>query len=134
MAEDLVAPQWQDPFYRVEHLDHLEEVVGRFVMTMDAQYLMEEGQRRRVMIFAFQRLSDVARDRQLLERGFFNTLHHDDIGETLTYPGGPYRLSESPWRVERRAPHLGEHNVDILQGELGLTAQEMARLRASGVI
>ena len=48
---------------------------------------------------------------------------------------GPFaKLSGTPAPPGRRAPMLGEHNADILQGELGLGGEELAALEAAGVI
>lgn len=67
------------------------------------------------------------------ERGFFVDVEHDEWGRTVTYPGAPYLLSQTPWRHGRRAPLLGEHTTEILCGELGLSVPEIAALAAAGV-
>jgi formyl-CoA transferase len=43
------------------------------------------------------------------------------------------RLSETPGAIRHRAPHLGEHTDEILGG-IGLTADEIAALKADGVL
>ena len=43
------------------------------------------------------------------------------------------RLSKSPGRIRSAAPHHAEHTTTILE-ELGLTAERIAELTASGVI
>lgn len=47
-------------------------------------------------------------------RGFQVGVSHDDLGREITYPGAPYQLPASPWAITRRAPHLGEHNEEVL--------------------
>jgi len=38
-----------------------------------------------------------------------------------------------PWR-NARPPRLGEHNLAVYQGELGLSRQDLAALKAAGAI
>ncbi|MBX3706098.1 MAG: CoA transferase [Pseudomonadales bacterium] len=47
-------------------------------------------------------------------RGFQVDVEHPELGRSFRYPGAPYRLPESPWRIARRAPRLGEHTEAIL--------------------
>ena len=47
-------------------------------------------------------------------RGLHVPLHHDDLDMTVTYPGAPFNLPKSPWCISKRAPHLGEHNHEVL--------------------
>jgi len=55
-------------------------------------------------------------DEHFRARGFQVSLTHEDLGRTFRYPGAPYQLPASPWRLSRRAPKLGEHNAEILEG------------------
>jgi crotonobetainyl-CoA:carnitine CoA-transferase CaiB-like acyl-CoA transferase len=73
-------------------------------------------------------------DPQLQARGYFEPLTHAVVGEQQ-FPGWPMRLSGGPSRFWRRpAPCLGEHNDDVLGGELGLDGATLAGLRERGVI
>jgi crotonobetainyl-CoA:carnitine CoA-transferase CaiB-like acyl-CoA transferase len=42
-------------------------------------------------------------------RGFAVTLEHEGIGRPVTYPGAPFVMDASPWRLRRHAPRLAEH-------------------------
>ncbi|HEX7035090.1 MAG TPA: CoA transferase [Pseudomonadales bacterium] len=53
-------------------------------------------------------------DEHFQARGYQVAVEHDDIGRTIRYPGAPYRLPASPWRISRRAPKLGEHTEEVL--------------------
>jgi crotonobetainyl-CoA:carnitine CoA-transferase CaiB-like acyl-CoA transferase len=71
---------------------------------------------------------------QLEARGFFQTLAHPVTGRTR-YPGLPMRFSSFDPRARRTpAPLLGQHNAEVLGGELGLDEAALAELRAAKVI
>jgi len=55
------------------------------------------------------------------------------LGRKFLYPGAPYLFNATPWRLYRRPPLIGEHNHDVLGGELGLSVEELAVLHAEGV-
>ena len=47
--------------------------------------------------------------------------------------GSPMRFSETPVRVDRAGPLLGEDSAEVLS-ELGVPAGEVASLFASGIV
>lgn len=70
---------------------------------------------------------------QLESRDFFEEVDHPVIGRSR-YSTVPMRLSQGPGRFHRRhAPLLGEHTDELLAG-VGLSASEIASLKADGVI
>jgi crotonobetainyl-CoA:carnitine CoA-transferase CaiB-like acyl-CoA transferase len=71
---------------------------------------------------------------QLEHRGFFKTLEHPETGSTRypSWPMGPAALPVDPLRSP--PPTLGQHNEEILAGELGLTEAELADLREKKII
>jgi crotonobetainyl-CoA:carnitine CoA-transferase CaiB-like acyl-CoA transferase len=74
-------------------------------------------------------------DPQLRARGFFQRIEHPSVG-AQEYPGFPVRLAsrsgDSWWPGP--APRLGEHTVEVLRDELGLSAADLERLTAEQVI
>ena len=54
-------------------------------------------------------------------------------GEVL-YPGPPYRFSETPMNLNRRAPLLGEHNFEVFVKELGYTPDQLVALAQAGAV
>jgi crotonobetainyl-CoA:carnitine CoA-transferase CaiB-like acyl-CoA transferase len=77
---------------------------------------------------------DVDRDEQMCARRFWEAVDHPVVG-TVAYPGWPMRMPAcgDPW-YRRAAPQLGQHNDEVLGGELGLTREELDGLRAAGII
>ena len=48
-------------------------------------------------------------------RGFQVEVEHEDLGRTFRYPGAPFLAPAAPWRISRRAPHLGEHDHEVFE-------------------
>ena len=78
-------------------------------------------------------IEEVANDPHLRERGFFTDVNHPIAG-LLSHPGSPLRLSQTPGEIGGPAPLLGQHNVDILCGRLGISREELQRLRMAGIL
>jgi crotonobetainyl-CoA:carnitine CoA-transferase CaiB-like acyl-CoA transferase len=73
-------------------------------------------------------------DPQVRARSFFEEIDHPHVG-LQEYPTWPMRMSAGPDRYWRgRAPTLGEHTDEVLREELGVSDDELARLREAHVI
>jgi crotonobetainyl-CoA:carnitine CoA-transferase CaiB-like acyl-CoA transferase len=76
----------------------------------------------------------VTENPQLRHRGFFERLDHPRTGEGW-YPTLPFALPDGTDRwLHRTPPTLGQHNIEVLTELCGLTAGELDRLAADGVI
>jgi crotonobetainyl-CoA:carnitine CoA-transferase CaiB-like acyl-CoA transferase len=77
-------------------------------------------------------VGELFEDPQLAHRGVWRRAPHAGLGEVgLMAP--PFSLSDTPARADRAGPTLGEHNEEVFQGLLGLSADEYASLAADGV-
>jgi crotonobetainyl-CoA:carnitine CoA-transferase CaiB-like acyl-CoA transferase len=117
-----------------EEVQHIEEVWEAFLMIHTREELFVGAQERGVRLMPVNDAKSVAEDIGLKARNFFVDVKHPELGETLKYPGPPYRLSETPWRISNRAPLIGEHNIEIYKQELGFSKQKLSILKAAGVI
>jgi crotonobetainyl-CoA:carnitine CoA-transferase CaiB-like acyl-CoA transferase len=70
---------------------------------------------------------------QLLARGMIERLAHAKLGQVVV-PGVVVKMSDTPGAVRTLAPELGQHTDEILGSLLGLSAEELGRLRADAVI
>jgi benzylsuccinate CoA-transferase BbsE subunit len=132
-AKDLADPAWEDLNHRRANCAHLFDVLDEWAKDYSASDLMQGAQLRRIPYAEVRPPEALFDDAQLRERGFFVDVPHPDLGTSVTYPGAPFRMSETPWRVQR-PPLAGEHTNEILHDELGLEAAEVERLRADGIV
>lgn len=84
------------------------EVLSFLAERLDAYDFFSETQRIGVATGVIYTPGEAMRDPNALARRFPTPVHHPELGRDLTYPGPPYRFSETPWST-RRAPLLGEH-------------------------
>ncbi len=94
--------------------------------------IITAGQAAGVLCGPINTPGDLVNDPHWKARGFWEEIKHPVAGK-LTYPGAPFKMDETPWRVSRPAPRLGEHNNEVY-GELGYSGEDMVRLREQGVI
>jgi crotonobetainyl-CoA:carnitine CoA-transferase CaiB-like acyl-CoA transferase len=78
-------------------------------------------------------IGEVVEDPQVLAREMVVEMRHPVLGEVKTI-GSPYKLSETPPTYRRAPPLMGEHTDEVLVEALGLTPDELADLKTSGVI
>jgi crotonobetainyl-CoA:carnitine CoA-transferase CaiB-like acyl-CoA transferase len=134
MAEDLKDERYREEEYRLRHIDHVIEVLERWTKSHTTHELFELGQLMRFPWAPVHSPRQVLDNPQLKERSFFIDVNHPEMGAFFKYPGIPYQFSS--WSLDRwkRAPLIGEDNVQIYQGELGLSDEELKRLSSLGVI
>jgi crotonobetainyl-CoA:carnitine CoA-transferase CaiB-like acyl-CoA transferase len=58
----------------------------------------------------------------------------DGVEDPVLIPGNPVKLSKVAEGPEVRPPWIGEHTEDVLRADLGLSDDDLASLRADGVI
>ena len=82
---------------------------------------------------AINTIDRVVEHPQIAARGTLVDCTHPVAG-TIQMVGPPVRMSETPGAVRAPAPLLGEHTDQVLHERLGLSDEEIARLRHGGVI
>ncbi|MDO8672722.1 MAG: CoA transferase, partial [Dehalococcoidia bacterium] len=86
-----------------------------------------------VMVSPVNKYADLASDPQVIANGYIIDWDHPTLGQ-IKFPGFPIEYSETPWRISRPAPELGEHTEEILVDLLGYSWAEVESLRDEGII
>ncbi len=118
---------------RLDNADELDRLVEAWTLQQTAEEVMDSLQKAGVTAGTVQDADDLARDPQLIDRDFFVELDHPELGRTIS-DASPIRLSNSPAEYHRPAPIRGQDNEYAFGKLLGLSQEEMARLRSQGVI
>ena len=132
-------PEWAEDEKFKDHGGRCKhgEVLNAFLVEWLVNYSKEElyhmGQSHGVAFGMVNTAEDLLDSEHLRERGFFVEIDHPRTGK-VKYPSAPHRFSLTPWRVNRPAPLLGEHNDEIYRGRLGHSKKQLVKLREAGVI
>ena len=78
-------------------------------------------------------IRDIVEDPHYQERENIVEISHPTLGR-LKMPGIVPKFSRTPGEVAFAGPDLGAHNDDVFGALLGLSDEEIARLRESGTI
>lgn len=114
--------------------DAFDEEIGRWLSTQARDAVVERLVAAGVPAQALVNPHFVMPNPQLEARGFFQVMEHPVTGVTR-YPGQPMAFSALPRGLHRLPPPtLGQHNDEILGGQLGLSAAELQDLRARKII
>jgi len=90
------------------------EALALIAANVDAYDFFIGFQRRGVAVGVIYSPEEAFEDEHFRARGFQTEVTHPDLGRTFRYPGAPYQLPASPWRISRPAPKLGEHDAELL--------------------
>ncbi len=75
----------------------------------------------------------IDRDPNTAAWGLWPTVRHTKMG-AVRVDGLPVHFSKTDWKMERGAPCLGEHTELVLGRLLGMSPDDVAKLRAEGVV
>ena len=113
--------------------DALKLLLNEWTMSHKVDDLYRAAQARRIPIAPVSTMGDLLNSPHLQTRGFFAVIDHPQA-RALRYPGAPYNLSATPWKLDRPAPLLGQHNEEVYGRQLGLSQTRIAELQQQEVI
>jgi benzylsuccinate CoA-transferase BbsF subunit len=119
---------------RKQHEDALDRLVGEWTGQRTPEEVMMVLQKAGVPAGVVQDAEDVlVHDPQLRARGYYVYLDHCEAG-LCAYDGFAYKLSETPGKLSRPAPRIGEHTEYVCKEVLGMSEDEVDMLMVEGVI
>lgn len=128
----LVEPRFTTGVQRAEHADELDAMLLPWFLARTRQEVMLACQARRIPVGLSCTIPELLDDPQYQASGFFQAVDHPCTG-TVRYPGGAFQLRSMSGALTR-APFLGEQNMQVYAGWLGISPHEQVRLRSQGVL
>jgi len=130
LADD---PRFKTNADRIGHMDEVDAVVAAWTRTLPKMEIFARLKASRVPCAPVRTAPEVMHDRHMHERGMLVDVEHPELGP-ITVPNSPLRLHGLATATSAPSPTIGQHNAEIYGGWLGLSADELAALKAEGVI
>ena len=131
--EAITDPAFEKMEFRRKHPEVVHGTITDFCSRYTKEELYNEGQRRRISVTPIYTVREFMESDHTKSRQIFIEMEHPVIGKYLHFGPVP-KLSETPGRVTRTAPLIGEHNEEVYCGELGFSKEDLLALTAARVI
>ncbi len=131
-------PDWEgDPRFatadaRAKHRDLLLGLIDETLAAQPAAHWIARLDAAGVPCTRVNRIDQAVAEEQVAARNMVVEMEVPGMGR-IQVAGLPIKLSETPGRLDRPPPHLGEHTAEVLSG-LGYDADRVARLAAGGAV
>ena len=126
------APDLADNAGRVARVAEIDAAIAAWTQVRDVQTVMEELGKSKVPAGKVYTAKDIAEDPHYRARDMILTQRTRD-GFDVEVPGIVPKLSLTPGTVRSSAPHVGD-DTDAVLAELGLSDQQIAKLREKGIV
>ncbi len=132
--EELISdPRFKTIPGRKEHEEEVDEEVGRWTAGLSREEIFKKLQANGVKAGIVENMEDLFGDPQLKHRKFWAPVDHPEVGRYHA-EGAPFDFSRTPFKIDRPAPRIGEHNELVFKKFLGLSSEEYDQLVRESVI
>lgn len=131
-------PRFNSTPKRAQNRKMLIELIDKILITKTLQEwldIFEKGELGR-SDFSYSPIFDyydIPHDPQALANDYIIDMEHDALGK-VKIVGHPIKFSESPSHIQCIAPEVGQNTEEVFSEELGVTYEEMDKLKDEGVI
>ncbi|MBR6351026.1 MAG: CoA transferase, partial [Firmicutes bacterium] len=127
-------PRFDNNYHRsCNYLPDLKREIEEFTMTKTVAEMEELLVSLKIPVGRIQNIKEACEHPQLKERNMLWTVHQPGMDADFTMPGTPIKIHGEPDELIKPAPLLGEDN-DAILGELGYSAEQIARFKEDGAV
>ena len=119
---------------RLDNRHDVNDIVGNWAGSLTRDEILQRCYAAGAPAGPLNDVADIFADRQFRARRNLEAFDEPLTGESLVVPGTVPRLCDTPGRIERLGPGLGQHTDEVLSDLLGLGEAELAELHEKRVI
>jgi CoA:oxalate CoA-transferase len=126
-------PRFKDDLARFENRHLLQPIVSQWMKERTAEEAVQQLEESRVPCGRVNNIPEMIADPKVKSTGMLMEMEYPGVGK-VPVPGVAIKMSQTPGKIERRAPKVGEHNEEIYCGLLGFSQKDLPQLEAENVI
>lgn len=126
-------PRFQTPQDRVKHIDEIDGIVAGWIVRHDLKTVLDAFEKAEAAIGPAYTIDQIYQDPQYQARNDIIEIEDEDLGKLRMTNAFPF-MSETPAEVRHPGQRKGQSNEEILCGELGVSKEELAKLKEEGAI
>jgi CoA:oxalate CoA-transferase len=126
-------PRFNDGWQRTLHYKELEPILSEAMKVRTTYEWVSELEQMGIPCGPVNTIDKVAGDPQIKARNMIIEIEHPEAG-TFKVVNSPFRFSRSSYKVEKASPELGAHNEEVLGSLVGMTPEQIGRLKDAGII
>jgi succinyl-CoA:(S)-malate CoA-transferase subunit A len=127
------ASQWGDQRKRLAAREAVNRIVTEWVGSLERNVVLQKCLDAEVPVGKVNSIADIFADEHFAARGNLARMPAYGLGEVVV-PNVIPKLSATPGRISNLGPTLGNATAEVLQGLLGLQAEDLQRLRQQRVV
>jgi crotonobetainyl-CoA:carnitine CoA-transferase CaiB-like acyl-CoA transferase len=124
-------PRFRTNADRLQNVVELDRIIGEFIGRYTQAEVVELMEKAEVTVGPIYDVSMIMTDPHVIDREILADYPDAEMGELPMHHVTP-RLSATPGSIRSPAPHLGQHNRELLR-EIGMDDARYEALRAAGV-
>jgi succinyl-CoA:(S)-malate CoA-transferase subunit B len=125
--------KWGTVKQREAAREDVDKFVGAWSATHTRDEILAACESHQVPCGAVYAIDEIFEDPQYAARENINFFQDPRVGE-YAVPNVVPRMTDTPGRIDRLGPSLGEHNDEVFRKRLGLSPERIEELKRTGVI
>ena len=127
--DSLSDAKFQTPEGRRQHAEEFENLVRAAFIRRGRHELFYGAHSHRELVYGLvQDAADLIKNPQYEHDQYFQAIGNSGSNKPK-FPGSPFKLSKTPWNVQKPAPTLGQHTEEILIERLKLPVDKLQDIR-----